>query len=58
MDLVMNVVNFGKAHLVEVLALVGAVDVILGVVTKFTKATWDDNLYAQFHNLVAKLGKK
>lgn len=54
----MQIVTLVKDHWVEVLALVGAVDVILGVVTKFTKATWDDNLYAQFHNLVAKLGKK
>ena len=54
----MGIVNLIKEHWVEVLAVVGAVDVILGVVVKFTKVKWDDNLYAQLHNLVAKLGKK
>ena len=54
----MNLINAVKDHWIDVLAIIGAVDVILGVVTKMTKSTWDDNLYAQFHNLIAKLIKR
>lgn len=58
MELIQNVIVFGKAHLVELLALIGAVDVILGIVTKFTPFTWDDNVYAILHKWIEKLGKK
>ena len=47
-----------QSHWVEILALVGAVDIALGVITKWTKADWDDNLYAQLHGLFVKFFPK
>lgn len=58
MDAIMGIVNIVKEHWVEVLAIIGAVDIILGVVVKWTKATWDDSVYAVVHNWIAKLGIK
>ncbi len=58
MDLVNQVVGLVKNNWVEVLAVIGAVDIILGVIVKFTPVKWDDNLYVAFHNAVSKLGKK
>lgn len=58
MDLVNQAVSLVKNNWVEVLAVIGAIDIILGVVVKFTPVKWDDNLYVAFHNAVAKLGKK
>lgn len=50
--------SFIVNHWVEILALIGAVDIILGVVSKWTPTKVDDNIYAVIHNLVARLGKK
>lgn len=47
-----------KNNWVEILAIIGAVDIILGIVVKWTKATWDDSVYAFIHNLIGKLVKK
>lgn len=58
MDMVNQVVGLVKNNWVEVLACIGAIDVLLGVITKLTPVKWDDNLYVAFHNAVAKLGKK
>ena len=58
MDIVNNVISLAKNNWVEVLAVIGAVDIILGVIVKFTPVKWDDNFYGAFHNAVSKLGKK
>lgn len=52
-----SIIELFKAHWVEILAIIGAVDIILGIVVKWTKATWDDSVYAWIHNLIAKLVK-
>lgn len=52
------IVSAVQNHWVEVLALIGAVDVILGVITKFTPNKWDDNFYSIFHNFISRLVKK
>jgi Co/Zn/Cd efflux system component len=57
-DVVNLTINFVKDNWVEVLAIIGAVDIILGIVVKWTKWTWDDSVYAFLHNLIAKLVKK
>ena len=44
-----------QAHWVEILALLGAVDLILGIVAKWTPFVWDDNVYAILHSLVSRL---
>ena len=54
----MDIVNLVKEHWVEVLAVIGALDIILGVVVKWTKVTWDDSVYAFIHNAIGKLVKK
>ena len=43
------------AHWVQVLAVIGAIDLLLGVITKWTPCTWDDNLYAILHSWIAKI---
>jgi hypothetical protein len=58
MDMVMGFVNFAKEHWVEVLAVIGGVDIILGVVVKWSKPTWDDSAYAIVHSWISKLGVK
>ena len=55
MEQINNIISLVKAHWVEVLALIGAVDVILGIVTKLTPVTWDDNLYVVVHKWISKL---
>ena len=58
MEAIQNIIGLVKAHWVEVLAAIGAVDILLGIIVKFTPFKWDDNLYVVFHNAVSKLGKK
>jgi hypothetical protein len=43
---------------VEILAIIGAVDIILGIVVKWTPVKWDDSVYTFLHNLIGKLVKK
>lgn len=43
-----------QSHWVGLLAIIGAAEVILGVVSAWTPWKWDDNLYVIIHNLVAK----
>lgn len=52
------IVSAVQNHWVEVLALIGAVDIALGVITKWTPAKWDDNLYAVLHSWIDKLVHK
>ena len=58
MEAITNIVTLVKTHWVEVLAAIGAVDILLGLIVKFTPFKWDDNLYVVFHNAVSNLGKK
>ena len=39
----------------EIMVLIAALDIILGVMSKHTPWKWDDNLYSIVHTLVAKL---
>lgn len=55
MDQINNIISLVKAHWVEVLAAIGAVDVLLGIITKLTPITWDDNLYVVVHKWISKL---
>lgn len=56
----MDIVNLFKDHWVEILALLGAIDLALGIVSKWTPFVWDDNVYAILHSYVSRLtgGKK
>lgn len=58
MEQIQNIINLVKDHWVEVLAAIGAVDVLLGVITKLTPTKIDDNIYSIIHGWIAKLGKK
>lgn len=58
MEIITNLIALGKNHWVEILAVLGAVDIILGVVTKLTPVKWDDNVYTMLHNWISKLVKK
>lgn len=58
MELIQSVISLVKDHWVEILALIGALDIVLGIITKWTPVTWDDSVYAVVHNWVAKLGAK
>lgn len=49
------IVQAVQAHWVEVLAIIGAVDLILGIVTKWTPFSWDDNFYAILHSWTSRL---
>ena len=54
----MELINWVKDNWVNVLAIIGGLDIILGVVVKMTKNTWDDSVYAFIHNAIGKLVKK
>lgn len=58
MEAITNIITLVKAHWVEVLAAIGAIDILLGIITKLTPFKWDDNAYAILHNLISKIGKK
>jgi hypothetical protein len=58
MDIVQGIISFVQTHWVEILALIGGLDIVLGVVVKWTKWDWDDSAYAIFHSWIAKLGAK
>ena len=49
------IVSFFQAHWVDVLAVIGAIDIILGIITKWTPTKWDDNIYAWLHSLISRL---
>lgn len=53
-----SVINFFKDNWVEILAIIGAVDIILGIVVKWTPTKIDDSVYTFVHNLISKLVKK
>ena len=57
-SVVNQVVDFCKNHWIDILAVIGAVDVILGIITKLTPFDWDDNIYSMLHGWIAKLLKK
>lgn len=58
MEQINYIVALVKDHWVEVLAAIGALDVLLGIITKLTPIKWDDNLYSVLHGWIAKLVKK
>jgi hypothetical protein len=58
MEQINNIISLLKTHWVEVLAVIGAVDVILGIITKFTPTKIDDNVYALVHKWILKLTVK
>ena len=58
LEIVNHVMAYGKAHWVDILAAIGGIDIVLGIITKLTPITWDDNVYAVLHNWIAKLVKK
>lgn len=58
MEIVQGVIAFFKTHWVEILAIIGAVDVILGIVVSWTPFTWDNNVYTILHKYVEKIVKK
>lgn len=58
MEQINNIISLVKAHWIEVLAAIGAVDVLLGIITKLTPVTWDDNLYVVVHKWISKLAVK
>lgn len=53
-----HLIEFFKTHWVEVLAAIGAIDVLLGIITKLTPFDWDDNIYTILHKAIAKLPAK
>jgi hypothetical protein len=53
-----TIINLVKDNWVEVLAIIGAIDIILGIVVKWTPTQIDDNVYTFLHNLISKLVKK
>ena len=57
-EIIQGVVAWCKDHWVEILAAIGAIDVLLGVVTKLTPWKGDDSVYAFLHGWIAKLLKK
>lgn len=54
----MELINWVTSHWLEILAIIGAFDVILGIVVTWTKWDWDNNAYAILHGWIAKLRKK
>ena len=58
MDIVNHVMDYVKTHWVEFLAAIGAIDILLGIITKLTPWQQDDNVYAVIHGWIAKLIKK
>jgi len=52
------IIEVVKAHWVEVLAIIGAIDIVLGIVTKWTPTKWDDNVYVFLHKYIDKLVRK
>ena len=55
LDLINQIIAFVKAHWVEFLAILGGIDLILGIITKWTPTAWDDNVYAFLHSLISRL---
>lgn len=58
MEIVQVVIAFFKANWVEILAIIGAIDLILGIVSKWTPTKIDDNIYAFIHKYIEKLVSK
>jgi len=50
-----EIVSAVQTHWVEVLALIGAIDLALGIVTKWTPTKFDDNVYAVLHSWTSRL---
>lgn len=48
----MDILNWIQENWVSVFAIIGGIDAALYLITKATKATWDDNVYTMIHNIV------
>ena len=55
MEIVQSIISFVQLHWVEILAVIGGIDVILGIVVKWTPATWDNNVYTILHSWISRL---
>ncbi len=53
-----DIIKFVQENWVNILAIIGAVDIILGIVVAWTPAQWDNNLYAIIHKAILGLLKK
>ncbi len=51
----MEIIHFFQAHWVDILAVIGAIDLILGIVVKWTPCEWDNNAYAIVHSWISQL---
>lgn len=49
------ITGFVQANWIEVLAIIGAIDIVLGIITKWTPTKVDDNVYAVIHSWTSKL---
>jgi len=58
MEAIQSIIALVKAHWIDILAILGAVDIVLGIVSKWTPTKIDDNIYAIIHKAIAKLVKK
>ena len=58
MEQIQPLIDYAKNHWIDLLAIIGAVDVILGIITRLTPFTWDDNVYTLLHKAIAGLIKK
>jgi hypothetical protein len=46
--------NWITEHWLEILAFVGAFDIMLGVISKWTPWKWDDSVYTVLHSIFDK----
>jgi hypothetical protein len=54
----MDIINFVKDNWVNILAIIGGIDIILGVIVKWTPVNWDDQVYTILHSWISQiLGK-
>ena len=51
----MAIVTFVQQHWVEILAIIGGIDIILGVIVKWTPVNWDDQVYTILHSWISQL---
>jgi hypothetical protein len=58
MDILQSVIQFVKDNWVEILAAIGAIDILLGIIVKLTPVSWDDSVYTVIHGWITKLTTK
>lgn len=55
MEVIQAVISFVQLHWVDILAAIGAIDILLGIIVKLTPVTWDDSVYTIIHGWISKL---